>query len=140
MRRRPFGILKFVVLGVIFIGVIGFVTMSLWNWLVPDLFHGPQITFWQALGILLLGKLLFGWHGHQRGGGWKGAPWGWKERMRRRMENMTPEERERMRAKFRQHCGDRAGFWKEWDETSFRRPGQEATAPPPPSEMKPPGE
>jgi hypothetical protein len=31
----------------------------LWNWLVPDLFHGPEVTFWQAWGLSTLAALLF---------------------------------------------------------------------------------
>lgn len=135
MTRKPFGILKFIVLGLIFIGAIGFITMTLWNWLVPELFHGPMISFWQALGILLLGKLLFGWHGHQKGG-WRGAPWGWKERMRRRWEHMTPEERERMQAKFRQYCGNRPPFGQEWDEFDKSRQGNPPASTDPATEMK----
>jgi hypothetical protein len=86
--------------------------MSLWNWLIPCLFHGPVINFWQALGLLLLGKLLFGWHGHH--GGWKSN---WKDRMRRRMESMTPEEREKLRDRCRQRFGRPGGFWDDWKET-----------------------
>jgi hypothetical protein len=119
MKRKPgLGALKFILLGLVFLTVLGFVVMSLWNWLVPGLFHGPIITFWQALGLLLLGKLLFGWHGHQRGGwGWRGD---WKEKMRRRMEAMTPEERERLKDKCRQRFGGRRDhpFWEAWDEKS----------------------
>jgi len=36
----------------------------LWNWLMPALFGLPVIGFWQAFGILLLAKILFGGHGH----------------------------------------------------------------------------
>jgi len=109
MRRKPgLGVLKFIVLGALFLTVIGFVVMSLWNWLIPCLFHGPFINFWQALGLLLLGKLLFGWHGYH--GGWKRD---WKDKMRRRMESMTPEERERM-IEMRERCRQRfgGGFWE----------------------------
>jgi len=35
------------------------VTMLLWNWLIPSLFSGPVITYWQALGLILLSKILF---------------------------------------------------------------------------------
>src|SRR5688572_4793245 len=63
-------------------------TQMLWNWLVPDLFSGPAITFWQAAGLLLLSKIIFGFGGkHHRGGGWK---YNWKERYTR----MSPEDRE----------------------------------------------
>ncbi len=40
--------------------VMGILVMTLWNWLIPGLVNGPAINFWQALGILLLSKILFG--------------------------------------------------------------------------------
>src|SRR5829696_1512846 len=80
--------------------VFGYVVMSLWNWLVPELFNGPVIGWWQAIGLLVLSKILFG---GMRGG--RGA-WGyrkggyWRKRMEEKMAAMTPEERE----KFRSEC------------------------------------
>lgn len=119
MRKRPgLGAVKFVVLGLLFITFIGFATMTLWNWLVPTLFSGPVISFWQALGLLLLGKLIFGWHNH--GGG----PWAmkarqrWRQRMMEHMENMTPEEKEQMRNRFRR-CMERRR--ERWDDRYDRR-------------------
>lgn len=59
----------------IFLGVIGFialvflfgaVTMWLWNWLMPAVFHLGVITYWQAVGLALLGRLLFGFSHHGR--------------------------------------------------------------------------
>jgi hypothetical protein len=34
-------------------------TMLLWNWLMPVLFHLPEIGFWQAVGLLFLCGFLF---------------------------------------------------------------------------------
>ena len=31
----------------------------LWNWLMPDLFHLPVVTFWQSWGLLGLSSILF---------------------------------------------------------------------------------
>jgi hypothetical protein len=31
----------------------------LWNWLMPNLFNLPVITFWQALGLNMLAGILF---------------------------------------------------------------------------------
>ena len=44
----------FLVLVPILIGVLSWVVMSLWNALIPALFHGPLVTFWQAVGLLVL--------------------------------------------------------------------------------------
>src|SRR2546421_3537029 len=52
---------------VIFAFIGGEVVMLLWNWLAPALFGLRQITFWQALGLLALCRILFG--GFGLGGG-----------------------------------------------------------------------
>lgn len=106
MRPRNFRWVGYVLMGIFFVAAVVFLTMTLWNWLIPDLFHGPVITYWQAFGLLLLGKLLFGWHNHHKGGGGpfrRGREW--KEKLKARMEQMTEEEREAFRAKMRR-CGD----------------------------------
>ncbi len=54
-------ILKFVgfaILGLGFITLAVFLTMSLWNALVPELFHGPVLSFWQTAGLFILSKIL----------------------------------------------------------------------------------
>ena len=89
--------------------VFGYVVMSLWNWLVPALFSGPVIGWWQAMGLLILSKILFGgMHGRGRWGGHRGG-WYWRKRMEEKMASMTPEERE----KFRGQC---YGYsrWGQW--------------------------
>ncbi|HKF58025.1 MAG TPA: hypothetical protein VKJ45_21385 [Blastocatellia bacterium] len=83
---------KIIVFGTIAIVVFGFVVMSLWNWLMPALFRLPVISFWQALGLVILSKILFGGlHSHQNKGRHRGC------RMRDRWEHMTPEERQKFR-------------------------------------------
>jgi hypothetical protein len=80
--------------------VFGFIVMSLWNWLGPAVFGAHTITFGQALGILILSKILFG--------GFRGRPgFGghWRGRMRARWELMTPEEREKFREGMARRCG-----------------------------------
>ena len=49
------------VIGILILAVVllGYPTMLLWNWLMPDLFSLPYITFWQACGINLLASILF---------------------------------------------------------------------------------
>lgn len=91
-------VLKIFAAGVLFLLVAGGVTMLLWNWLVPALVSGPQITFWQALGILLLAKILFG--GWGCGGKCRNAgAAGWKNRYYEKLSMMSPEERERFKTK-----------------------------------------
>jgi hypothetical protein len=48
----------FAILGLGFVILAVFLTMSLWNWLIPQLFHGPVLTFWQTAGLFILSKIL----------------------------------------------------------------------------------
>jgi hypothetical protein len=87
------------------VAIIGFglLTMVLWNALLPELLHLPTITFWQAIGLLVLARLLFGFHGRHFGG----PAYHWRNRIREKWMNMTPEERE----KFRQHLREHGHGW-----------------------------
>jgi hypothetical protein len=102
----------FIVLVLGLIALLSYVVMSLWNALIPSLFHGPSLTFWQAAGLLVLSKILFGGFRGRGGHGWHGhGPW--RQKMwRRHWDSMTPEERERIRAKFKHRCG-----WQAPEET-----------------------
>jgi hypothetical protein len=103
-----------VILGIaLFIFIGGTIVMTLWNWLVPPLFSLPAINFWQALGILLLCRILFGGFGMRGGGQSSGSRRRLSdriadrvaERVSERLENMTPEERERFRQRARERWG-----------------------------------
>ena len=90
--------------------VFGTVVMLLWNAILPAVLGVKAITFFQALGILVLGKILFG--GFGKGGGWHARRHAWKERWRSKWEGMTPEEREKFRAEWKNRCG-RGWRWGE---------------------------
>ena len=116
-----------------FAALIGFVVMGLWNYLLPGILHVGTITFWQALGIFILCKILFGFgRGGHRFGGHGGAPW-MRHKMEERFRNMSPEEKEKFKEKWEQRCGGR-GRWKgenrhpfdKWD--NFTSPETEKTA------------
>ena len=85
---------------VLFIFVGGEIVLHLWNWLLPPLFGWRMITFWQALGLLLLCRVLFGGFGRHGYG-----PSGFRRRMRERCEHRTPEEREQFRQRMRERWG-----------------------------------
>lgn len=53
-----------VCLAALFALLLGIVVQWLWNWLMPDIFGLKQISYWQAFGLLFLGRLLFGSFGH----------------------------------------------------------------------------
>jgi Ca2+/H+ antiporter, TMEM165/GDT1 family len=84
--------------------VFGLVVMGLWNAILPAVLGVKAITFIQALGILLLSKILFG---SFSGGGrrWSGGL-AWREKMKQRWDNMTPDEREKFKGGWKNRCGD----------------------------------
>ena len=93
-RRRARKLFVLLPIGILAIAIFGFGVMSLWNWLVPALFGGKLITFWQALGMLVLSRILVG--GLSR------------PRVVHKWEQLTPEEREKFRAAIdKRRCGDR---------------------------------
>ena len=61
---------KIAVIAMVALAVFGFILMSLWNWLAPAVFGARTITFWQALGILVLSKILFSGFGRPARPGW----------------------------------------------------------------------
>jgi hypothetical protein len=86
--------------GAAFVALFGELVMHLWNWLLPPLFGWRPIGFWQALGLLVLCRILFGGfggHGRDRRGK--------RRREFERWEQMTPEEREKLRQSLRSRCG-----------------------------------
>jgi len=108
--KKVFMVLCFACIAIL---VFGSVVMGLWNAILPAVLGVKTITFIQALGILLLSKILFG--GGPRGGfGGRCGPGGmWRMKMREKFQNMTPEEREKIRATWKDRCG---GGWHHMDE------------------------
>jgi hypothetical protein len=108
-------ILKWTVVCVLFVLLFGYITMILWNWLIPYLFNGREITFVQALGILLLSKILFGgWGGSHHKGSMH-----WKQRYYSKLSGMSPEDRERFKAKMTEKwCSPNRGTSPEKNDTS----------------------
>ena len=101
-KKRILFIAPLAIVGVaIFIWIGGELVMHLWNWLLPELFGWRQITFWQAIGLLALCRILFG--GFGLGGGSRRSSV--RQRMAERWEKMTPEEREKYQQSFRGRCG-----------------------------------
>jgi len=100
-RWKMIFIVPLAILGMLaFAAIGGEIVMHLWNWLLPPLFGWRLITFWQALGILVLCRVLFGGfgrHGYGRSN--------FRRRMKERCEHMTPEERERFRQRMRERWG-----------------------------------
>ena len=105
-------ILGWAAMGVIAVTAFGLITMLLWNWLVPVLFNGPIISFWQALGLLILSKLLF-WGAGGKGHNWRSHAHQnhWKNKFYNKFSSMTPEEREVLKKRMKEK-------WCGWEESS----------------------
>jgi len=83
------------------IAVAGGVVMALWNWLIPPVIGWQPIGFIQALGLLILTRLLFGgFRGHHHG-----MHRHWHHQQAEKMWEMTPEEREKFKAGMKGRCG-----------------------------------
>jgi Ca2+/H+ antiporter, TMEM165/GDT1 family len=95
MFRFPFIVLA--------VAVFSAVVMLLWNAIIPDLFKLGTITYWQALGLLVLSKILFGgWHGpHHR---WHRHHHMWREQWM----GMSEEEKAKYREEWKSRwcCGE----------------------------------
>ncbi|MEY3239996.1 MAG: hypothetical protein RIR11_1434 [Bacteroidota bacterium] len=76
--------------------VVGGVVMFLWNAILPEVTGVRPLTFIQAIGLLILCRILFGGF---RGGGRPGGKWG-----RGKWGNMSMEEKARMRAAWEERC------------------------------------
>lgn len=96
----------FPLIAIAFLLVMGGVVMILWNAILPDLVSVNPITYWQAVGLLLLCRILFG--NFRKGGSFGPSSGGprkhsrsryWKEKW----SQMSPEERVEMKEK-----------WKKW--------------------------
>ncbi|QJW92196.1 hypothetical protein HNV11_02850 [Spirosoma taeanense] len=104
--------------------------MTLWNALLPAIVGVTTITFGQALGLLVLSRILFG--GFRGGYGRRGFGYGpgrveWKQKMAERWQQMTPEQREQMKAQWRERCGGRGRGW--WREPQTEQPSQPEPTP-----------
>lgn len=88
---------------VAFLAVFTCAVYALWNGVLTDVLSVKAITYWQALGILVLAKILFGGFPHRRGGPCGRFREHW---MSKRWESASPEEREKMRDEMRRRFGD----------------------------------
>jgi hypothetical protein len=95
-------ILVGIAMGAAFLSLVGWTTMLLWNWLMPTIFNLCFINFWQALGLLVLSRILFGGFG---GGAWENKKQHWKNRMKHKWSSMNEEERAHWQSKFERFCG-----------------------------------
>ena len=105
---------KFIVMGLAAMILFTYVVMLLWNWLVPELFNGPLLTYWQTLGILVLAKILLSGmgsghrrsHANSRKGDWNCHPPHssshrdyWKKKFEEKMNGKVEKEEQKFHEK-----------------------------------------
>jgi len=108
--KKGLMIFFFVIVAVL---AFGFLVMTLWNNILPVVLGVKTITFLQALGILLLSKILFGGFGgrrHHNRGKWMA--------MKEKFSGMTPEEKEKFKAEWKNRCGGRWSMHSKADSSS----------------------
>ena len=96
MMNKKFWIKKVVgltVLAIAGIALITWVVMLLWNGVLAEVVPVSTVTYWQALGLLVLSKILFGGF-RGKGGEYKKR---WKEKMEAKLEGLSAEEREKIK-------------------------------------------
>ncbi len=89
--------------------LLSYVVMLLWNNVLVAVTHVGLVTFWQAAGILLLSKILFGFGGRSFKKHRSPQEHAWRTEMIGKWQNMTPEERKKFKEEFRNRCG---GGWR----------------------------
>lgn len=115
--------MKFIWMPILFVAIciaMTAVVMLLWNWLMPVVFGLGLITFWQALGLLVMCKILFG--------GFKGKHHcgcsshqgygqnGWKEKFKSKWQHMSEEDRKKWEEKFCMTKGQKSTAKQENDQ------------------------
>ncbi len=112
MKRRFYSnthfIFRALIIGIVVIVVFGTAIKLLWNWLIPSIFGLSVISFWQAIGLFLLTRILFGhsWWSRQHEKFHK------NEDVRKRWMNMTPEQREEFMKRRREFRHKGQGPWQ----------------------------
>ena len=91
-------IFLFLVIGPLAVFIVGGLTMLLWNNVLVPVLHVSSVTFWQALGILVLAKILFSSFAG------RGRPRRFFQKQRMMWEGMTPEQREKFKQEWRDRC------------------------------------
>lgn len=94
----------FAVMAVALVFLFGTIVMYLWNMLLPEITGVKTINFWQAIGLFILARILFG-----------GFRWGspehrkkWKNKRRayweRKMDNMDDDKKNRLKERWNAYC------------------------------------
>ncbi len=111
MGSKKFGFFPLFGIGALFLG--GWAVMLLWNAILPDVTGVKTLTYWQAMGLLVLSRILFGgWRGGGRPGGYGKHQFNKHKAWRDKWMNMSMEERMKFKQEWRERC--RRGKWDDW--------------------------
>ena len=108
--------LMFLCFFIIAVLVFGLLVMNLWNAILPAVLGVQAISFLQALGILLLSKILFGGFRGCGGRGGRGSA-KWME-MKAKFSGMSPDERDKFKTEWKNRCGGRWGMHSTTDSSA----------------------
>ena len=111
-RFHPAKALFFMTMIAAFILGMGWIVMVLWNWIVPDITNFKPLSYWQAVGLFVLFKILFGgfrprknWERRRRVKDKIGNKW--NSKMKEKWMGMSEEERAEFKGKWRDWCDRR---------------------------------
>ncbi len=96
--RRAFKVFFMIIAAIVFLLLFGYGFMLLWNWLMPEVFGLPILSYWKAVGILIMAKLLFGnftGKGHKK---------------------YSKKPRKNFRERMRNSCNNNFSKWQFYDE------------------------
>ncbi|MGE9311992.1 hypothetical protein ACLOAU_10110 [Niabella sp. CJ426] len=102
MRRkcgRP-PVILMILCGVAAVFLFSAIVMLLWNAVLPDVLPVKPVSYWQAMGILVLSKILFsgfGGKGHKK--------FGSRGELRDKYRNMSEEDRQKFKEAWKRRCG-----------------------------------
>lgn len=106
-KNKTKSIAVVILLGIAFGFLVSYVLMFLWNYTIAAIFDVKHITMWQALGLFLLCKILFGFGKGGRGGG---PPW-MKRSLGEKFGGLNEEEKEKMKSYMQRK-------WCSWEDST----------------------
>ncbi len=97
-----------------FVMLFSYIVMRLWNGILPDVLGVKIISFWQAMGILVLSKILFSGFGgfHHKKEQFKNR---FRQKMLDKWEHMTPEEKQKFKDEWKNRCRGWGGRFNDKD-------------------------
>lgn len=105
-------IVGYIVFGFVAVLFVTYLFMLLWNMLIPDLFNGPVLNFFQALGLMVLAKILFGFGNFNKHHNWtnnqppvhSNKREEWKKKIENKMASMSEEEKLKFKNSMKGWC------------------------------------